>query len=111
MPAAQFNMLIEQGAIWDASVTWTAAGVPLDLTGYTVEVVLVMGGVRTIWLSSAPPIGVTFGPLNATGVIAFSASAAVTSAFISGGSYQIEAHSGANEYRIVEGCLTVSPSL
>lgn len=112
MPALQFNMLIEQGATWDVHITWQDPdGNPIDLTGYSVEVVFVMGSTRTVWLSSAPPLGVTFQPLGPSGIIALTATAAVTDTFVSGGSYQIEAHSGANEYRIAEGCLTLSPKL
>lgn len=114
MSAAPLNLYIEQGATWDLDLIWRAAdGTPKDLTGYSVRATARhrKGSSHVLFSfdSATPTAGYTFGPLNATGRILVTLSAAVTAALTSDGVYDLDVVSPSGRAtRLVEGAVSVS---
>lgn len=86
MTAAAYDLLIEQGATWQVPLlTWSdPSHTPINLTGYVIRLQIrpTVDSATVLFVadSSAPAIGVTFGALNATGVINITATATITTA-------------------------------
>lgn len=109
------DLTINQGATWPFKARWTdQSGVPVDLTGY-----LIRSQVRNYLSSSAvlfemnsatPAVGVTFGPLDASGEIEITLSANFTAALsFDNAVYDMEAVSpGGQVTRILQGNMSLS---
>lgn len=88
MTAAAYDLLIEQGATWQVPLlTWSDPfNTPINLTGYTIRLQIrpTVDSATILFVadSSAPVAGITFGALNATGVINITATAAITAALV-----------------------------
>lgn len=83
MPAAKYNLEIEQGATFRRIITWRDSdGALINLTGYQilfqVRRTLVSEDTLIDFDSSALATGQTIGPLNATGIIDITLSATLT---------------------------------
>ena len=113
MPAAQYNIIIEQGATWRLSLTWKdSAGAPIDLTGYTARMQVRQAyGAADALLSLSNGTGITLGP--SAGVITLTASATQTAAIAArNGVYDLEmvAPDG-TVTRLLQGSVTISPEV
>lgn len=114
MPAANHDILIEQGATFRLELAWKLDGAPVDLTSYSARM-QVRGSVEStaalLSLTSAAGGGITLG--GAAGTITIVASAASTSALvIRNGVYDLELESAGGEVtRLVQGAVTVSPQV
>ena len=113
MPAAQYNITIEQGATWRLSLTWKdVAGAPIDLTSYTARMQVRQAyGTADALLNLSSGAGITLGP--STGAITLTASAAQTAAIAArNGVYDLEmvAPDG-TVTRLLQGSVTISPEV
>lgn len=85
MSAATYDLHIDKGSTYRASIEWLdPAGVPIDITGYRI-----LFQIRHYAQAASPLLsfdsaaltaGQTLGPLNATGIVAFTLSDEVTAA-------------------------------
>lgn len=114
MGAGKFNFTIEQGATYERSFTWkNSAGVPIDLTGYTIRLMAkntVDETTPLITLSTvSPPGGITVTD-PATGTWTISLSPATTAAYkFDKIVYDLEVQSlGGVVKRLLEGIITLS---
>lgn len=73
----QLNLSIYQGATFAVALTWTADGVPVNLTGYTASMKIVDGQTTVTTLTSGS--GITLG--GTAGTIAISIPASTTAGF------------------------------
>jgi hypothetical protein len=113
MPAAQYDITIEQGATWTLSLVWKdSGGNPITLTGYTARMQARSAyAAADTMLDLTSGSGITLGP--AAGAVALVASAAQTSAITAKkGVYDLEmvAPDGAVT-RLLQGAVTVSPEV
>ena len=113
--AGKHRLLIEQGATWSRTVVWKdAAGLPIDLTGYSARMQIRstrQGGTALVSLTSSPAGGITITP--AEGKIVLRVEAAETTTLTPGTAfYDLEVVSGAGEVtRLLEGGVTISPEV
>lgn len=115
---ARWNFRINQGATKNIPITWKDKnGVPIDLTGYVIRSQIRPAiSSSTIFLemnSATPAAGVSFGPLNATGVINITLSANLTASLsFNTAYYDLEAvSSGGQVTRVLEGLVVLSPEV
>lgn len=110
MPAATFDLDIEQGANFSKVITWKdSAGVAQDLTGYTARMQIRKSKSATTTLADMTTAngGVTLG--GVLGTITLALTAAQTAAMTSGGVYDLELINGAGFVtRLLEGAVTFS---
>lgn len=115
MPAATFDIIIEQGATFLMNITWkqSAGGTPVDLTGYTARM-----QVRKSYNEPDPPAlslttengGIALG--GAAGTIAITGSATLTDAMEARPHvYDLELVSGSVVTRVVQGKAFVRPQV
>ena len=102
MPAANLNLIIQQGETWGRTLTWKkTGGTPYDLTGYTARMQIRLtadSATPIIELNTTPATGkgdITLG--GALGTIALVLSSALTSAM---------SFSGASKGTVQEGTDT-----
>jgi len=111
MPAAVYNLYIEQGATFQKTLTWKdSSGSAIDLTGYTARMQFRRSAASSEVLYSATTENgaITLG--GAAGTIAIVISATATAAFTFGCAvYDLEViSSGGVVYRLLEGGVEVS---
>jgi hypothetical protein len=103
------KILIEQGATWEAVLTWKINGTPVNLTGYSARMqARESHEATTTVISLASGSGITLG--GALGTIALAMSAAATALLTAGKYvYDLELVSAGGEVtRLVEGTLIVT---
>lgn len=111
MPAAKYNLLIEQGATFWLQLTWTIDDLPVDLTGYVARL-----QIREDYDSASPLVSLTSIDgggitLNGTGTIEIEIEHDVTASLTAGKHvYDLELESpGGEVYRLIAGRATVTP--
>jgi hypothetical protein len=89
--SGQLNLVIEQGATFDTTVTWTADGTPVDLTGYTARMKVAedYDSTPALSLTSSPAAGLTLGGTAGTIRIVITDEQTATLA-IESGKYDLE---------------------
>jgi hypothetical protein len=114
MPAANHDILIEQGATFRLELAWKIDGAAVDLTGYGARM-QVRGDAASesamLSLTSSGGGGIVLG--GAGGTISVTASAAQTAALVGrSGVYDLELESpGAEVTRLVQGHVEISPQV
>ena len=110
MPAAQYDLTVEQGATYQKTVTWKdSAGDPVDISGYSARMQFRARKSSTDTLLSITEADyITLG--GAAGTIAISIPAAVTAALdFRRAVYDLELVSaGGVVYRLIEGTVELS---
>lgn len=112
MPAAQYDITIEQGATWTLELVWKSGGVPVPLAGYTARMqVRKSHSAADALLSLSTGAGITLGP--ADGAIACVALAEQTAAINSRtGVYDLELVApGGAVTRLLQGTVTIDPQV
>lgn len=116
--AKRFNLVFEQSATFQHTVTWAdAAGSPIDLTGYRIRLQVRQSPGSTAKLvdfdSSAPASGMSISSLGVSGSFTITFTPAVTGALaFTGAEYDLTATSpGGVVYRLHEGKASVSPGV
>lgn len=112
MPAAKYNLLIEQGATFSLQLTWTIDDLPVDLTGYVARL-----QIREDYDSASPLVSLTSVDgggimLSGTaGTIEIEIEHDVTASLTAGKHvYDLELESpGGEVYRLIAGRATVTP--
>jgi hypothetical protein len=111
MPAAVYDLFIEQGATFVKTITWNdSAGTPVDLTGYTARMQFRSSVNSSTILFSATTENsrITLGGALGTIDITFSATDTTAFAFVSA-VYDLELQSGTGFVtRLLEGGVEVS---
>lgn len=112
---AKHSLTINQGETWHFKATWKDKnGALIDLTGYTIRSQVrpsVASSTIIFQMNSATPApGVSFGPLDATGIIEITLTANFTAALtFDYAVYDMEAVSPAGQVtRLVEGMISLS---
>ena len=109
--AGDYNLEIEAGATFSRTLTWTANGTPVNLTGSSARLMA-----RTSYsdanttLNLATP-SACLSISNATGGVIAIAIDAATTANLVDGVYDLEIVTGSIVQRLVSGSLTVSPEV
>ena len=111
MPAASYDLMIEQGATFSQTVTWKDSNnVPVDLTGYTARMQFRPSvNAPTVYFSATSTDGrIVLG--GATGAITINISAVETTAFtFVSAVYDLELQSASGVVtRLLEGGVSVS---
>lgn len=112
MAAGRYAFVIEQGATWDQTLTWTIDDEPVDLTGYSARMqVRQQVASPTPVLSLTDEDGIELG--GEDGTIRLSRSAAQTAALPAGSFvYDLEVVSGGGVVtRLIEGGFRVKPEV
>lgn len=111
--SGQFNLVIEQGATFDTTVTWEAAGSPVDLTGYAARMKVAedYDSTPVLSLTSSPAAGLTLG--GAAGTIRIVITDEQTAALtIESGKYDLELEApDGTVRRLLRGNVTVLPEV
>ena len=114
MAAAKLNLIVEQGATFDRTVTWKIGATPVNLTDYSARLqarASCDAADPIIDLSSEDGGGITLG--GSAGTIDWALSADAT-ALLTPGDYvydlEVE-HTGGTVRRLLEGRLTVTPEV
>jgi len=84
VPAAQYDLIVEQGATLPLNITWKAPnGTPINLTGFRVRAQIretaESDSILLSFDSAALTAGMTIGALNSSGVIDITIAPSVTS--------------------------------
>ena len=112
MSAATTNLIIDQGATWNITLTYkNSDGSPINLTGYTAALQL-----RTSYDASSAALSLSSGSgivLGGTaGTIAVTATATQTGSLTAGEYvYDLEITSSSVVTRLVQGRITVTPQV
>lgn len=113
MSAGILNLVIEQGATFRRVLTWSIAGVAVNLTGYTarMQVRADYDAAPILSLTSDPGGGITLG--GSAGTITVLASASLTAALTPGAYlYDLELESADGTVtRLLKGQATVDPEV
>lgn len=108
MPAANYDILIEQGATYQQEFIWKdSAGVPVDLSTYSGRMQIRQLKTEAVLLNLIEGSGITLG---SDGSINIFASATITSALpVVSGRYDLELESsGGIVTRLLQGDVTIS---
>lgn len=112
MAAGTYNILIEQGATYDQTFTYTISGSPVNLTGYTARMQARQTHASpTKILDLVSPTNITLG--DAAGTVRVVVAATATDDLNAGTYvYDLELESGSGVVtRLIQGSLTVSPEV
>ena len=111
--AARHNILIEQGATFLLNLIWKdSEGDPIDLSGYTarMQVRRKVTSPDTLLSLTTENGGITLG--GAAGTISVVAQAHQTDDISEKiGVYDLELVTNGTVYRLIEGCVTISPEV
>ncbi len=109
MPAAKYDIVIEQGATFIKELTWkNGAGTPVDLTGRTARMQLrrTVDSAEVVHTMTTENGGITLG--GAAGTVTMSIPATTTATFTHDGVYDLEIVNGSSVDRLVQGGYSVS---
>lgn len=110
----KLDLVAYQGASWDYTLTWLAAGTPVDLTGYDARMqVRESYDSHDVILNLTAGTGITLG--GTAGTIYLEASATTTAGFDPTPNkqflYDLELESAGVVTRLVEGTFTINPEV
>lgn len=121
MPAAQYNLTIEQGATFSRTITWTdSTGAGVNLTGYTIQGKIKRKTSDQIALLSFTSTLANQGTNPGQFTISLTAAQTATLPSAPGNGaekvsleccYDVEAVQGATVYRLIEGLALISPEV
>ena len=108
MPAANYDILIEQGATYRQEFVWKdSAGVAINLTGYTARMQVRQLKTETVLLSLVQGSGITLG-VNGS-ILIFVSATATTALPLVPARYDLELQSADGTVtRLIQGDVTIS---
>lgn len=107
MTAGKYDIVIEAGATFSETWTWTSGGSAVNLTGYSARLKLAAAPGETAVLSLTESSGITLG--GVAGTIAVVMTAAQTAALgMDRGVWALELQTGSTVTRLLEGAFRVS---
>lgn len=114
MPAAKYDLALEQGATFVRTFTWTNPDTtPVDLTGATAHLQIRTGVaniVNTTLLDLTQGSGITLGGTAGTITITFTASQ-TASLTVAKAQYDLYVTIGSTVTRLLEGSVTIDPTV